>query len=622
VKIPKAALLGAVLLAVASLSAAAARDQPKRVLILHSYLPAFESGFGDKLRSELDRQLSGQLELYEDWLVSARFNEQGDDIGFANYLTTAFANRPIDLVIAMGTPAVEFLQRHRQVLFPSTPKVLTLVEQRRVPLDGPNENQVTVAYTRAEQVIINEILETLPRTSTLVLLLGNSPIEHYWQEQIRSVAERFNTHVTVQFLDSLPSFDDVLQRVASLPPHSAIYFEPFFPDIPGMPSDELAALAKLHAAANAPIFSEVGYYFGKGIVGGTMLFYDEYARETAEVATQILGGSSPSAIKVQQIRPQDPKFDWRELKRWGIREASLPSRSEIHFREQTIWEQYPREIASAVILFLIQAALILGLLYQRRRRKSAEIEAHQRLFELARINRRSVAGELSASLAHELFQPLTSIVTNTNAADLMLERSLPSEDFKEVLVDIKKDAQRAGEVIERLRRMLVNNPTEAQDVDLNEAVKETLRFLYAQASARRAVLVEDLSPLEPNVVGDRIQLQQIIMNLVLNALEAVGTGKDRKVVVRTVLLDESWAEVSVEDSGPGIPSDRLEQVFEPFYTTKESGMGMGLSITRTIVEYHGGEIRAENRSAGGALFRFSLRLSKTQSHDIGRLETR
>ena len=196
----------------------------------------------------------------------------------------------------------------------------------------------------------------------------------------------------------------------------------------------------------------------------------------------------------------------------------------------------------------------------------------------------------------------------------MLERSEPAEDFKAVLVDIKRDAQRAGEVIERLRRMLTNNPTEPQDVDLNEAVRETLQFLYAQASVRRAVLIQELSSLEPHIVGDRIQLQQIIMNLVLNALEAVATANDRRVVVRTVLLDEAWAEVSVEDSGPGIPADKLERIFEPFYTTKDTGMGMGLSITRTIVEYHGGQIRAENRSDGGALFRFSLRCSNTRRH--------
>src|SRR6185312_7578530 len=133
-------------------------------------------------------------------------------------------------------------------------------------------------------------------------------IAHYWEEQIRSGARPADGQLNVQLLDSLPTFDDVLQRVASLPPHSAIYFEPFFPDIPGMPSDELVALAKLHAVANAPIFSVEGYYFGKGIVGGTMLFYDDYARETAEVATRILKGDSPSVIKTRQIRMHDPKF--------------------------------------------------------------------------------------------------------------------------------------------------------------------------------------------------------------------------------------------------------------------------------------------------------------------------
>jgi ABC-type uncharacterized transport system substrate-binding protein len=384
----RTALIAAALLTITAASAATAPHQPKRVLIIHSYLPEFEGGFGDKLRDELDRQLAGQLDLYENWLVSARFATEGEDAGFANYLTTAFADRPIDLIIAIGTPAANFFQRYAKTLFPSIPEVLTVVQERRLALFRLQDNQVAVPYSGTEQTTVDEILRLLPRTTNVALLMGDSPIERYFAEQLRAAARPQSRDLTVTSLSSLPTFDDVLHRMATLPPRSVIYFEPLFSDMQGMPSDELAALAKLHAVANAPIFSAQADYFGSGIVGGSMLVYDEYARETVSVATRLLRGERPSDIKPPAIRPQRPRFDSRELKRWGIEETRLPPASKIDFQEPTVWQRYPREIAGAAALILLQGALILGLLYERGRRRSAEIEAHRRLFELARMNRR------------------------------------------------------------------------------------------------------------------------------------------------------------------------------------------------------------------------------------------
>jgi len=278
----------------------------------------------------------------------------------------------------------------------------------------------------------------------------------------------------------------------------------------------------------------------------------------------------------------------------------------------TAWQQYRWQIVSAVGLILIQALLILSLLYEHRRRRNAEVEAHKRLYELARMNRRSTAGELSASIAHELNQPLTAILANTEAAEL----APPSaRDVMHLMTDIRHDAMRAAEVIKRLRTMLSDIPFEPQEFDLNEAIRETLAFLSNQVLARRATLSAELAPQLPRIVGDRIQLQQVVMNLVLNALDAMGNidGRERRIIARTGLLNGVSAEVSIGDTGPGIPDDRLEQIFEPFFTTKEGGMGMGLSIVRTIIESHGGQIWAENRNTGGAIFRFTLPLCKSKS---------
>lgn len=610
-----AILIVAGLLVLITSTTLAASTAPKRVLIIHSYPPGYEGGFGEKLRNELDTQLSGQLDVREDWLGSARLASGGEDPAFVDYLNSLFAGRSIDLVIAIGSPAANFLQRYRQQLFPSTPELLTLVQQRRVAALGLRANQVAVPYSGRDATTIDNILRILPGTRSLVVVMGNSPIERVLLEDLNASAQAYRGRLTLTLLDSARTFDELLKRVSTLPPRSAIYYELFFPDIDGSPSDEYTAFSRVHAAANAPLFSLMGEYFGKGIVGGPMIFYDDYARQTATVVGRILSGEPLSDIKTPVIHASAPTFDARELRRWGISAARLPPSSDIEYQQPTVWQQYRWQIALAASLIILQALLILRLLYEHRRRRHAETEAHRHLMELARMNRRSTAGELSASIAHELNQPLTAILANTDAAELTGPARPTAQDLRELVADIKHDALRATEVIKRLRRMLADIPFEPQEIDLNETIRETFEFLSNQARARRVTLSTELAPQMPRIVGDRIQLQQVVLNLVLNALDAMGTinARERRIVVRTGLLNETSAEVSIEDTGPGIADNKLEQIFEPFFTTKEGGMGMGLAIVRTIVESHGGQIWAENGNAGGAIFRFTLPLSKTKS---------
>lgn len=293
--------------------------------------------------------------------------------------------------------------------------------------------------------------------------------------------------------------------------------------------------------------------------------------------------------------------------------------STIRFREPGAWERYRWQIASIGLLLLLETALILGLLYERRRRRKAGIEAHHRIAELAHVNPRATVGELSGAIAHELNQPLGAILRNTEAAELMLGAASPDvTELKEILSDIKHDDERAGEVIGRLRRLLGKAPLEPQEIDLNEILSEVFAFLSAQASARRVTLDTSLTSQAPRISGDRIQLQQVILNLVMNGMDAIGSAgsRDRHIVGRTSVVGETLVGVSIEDSGPGIPIGNAKEIFEPFFTTKTAGMGMGLSIARTIIESHRGQIWAHNQSAGGAVFRFTLPLVRRRAHGM------
>jgi C4-dicarboxylate-specific signal transduction histidine kinase len=308
-----------------------------------------------------------------------------------------------------------------------------------------------------------------------------------------------------------------------------------------------------------------------------------------------------------------PVFDWRELQHWKIAESRLPPASEVRFREITVWERYRWQLTAVTTALMVQSILIISLLSAHRRRRAAEFDARGRLSEVAHLNRHAVTGQMSASLAHELNQPLGSILTNAQTAEFLLTSDHPDvEEIRTIVADIKRDDQRASEVIKRLRSYLTKTSLGTQDVDLNETVREVLGFLRDQAVAGKISLNSELASGNLMVRGDRIQLQQVVLNLILNGMDAItGTsGGPRQVSVSTAVRDSRVAIVSVKDSGHGIPEETLARIFEPFFTTKKSGMGMGLSIAGNIAHAHGGRIWAETPIEGGAIFRFELPLKR------------
>jgi len=330
----------------------------------------------------------------------------------------------------------------------------------------------------------------------------------------------------------------------------------------------------------------------------------------AAAAVRILNGEKAGDVKIPPTRFKLPRFDWRQLQRWGISESSLPPGSTVYFREPTVWERYSWQVASVVAVILIQAGLISVLLTEHRRRRLAEVQSRQRMAELAHVNRFSTAGELTASIAHEINQPLASILTNAETAQAMLKApGLDIMELNEIVDDIVRDDRRASEVIRRMRSLLTKAPFELKNLDINDVARETVEFLSALAVARKVELTSFISPNPLPIRGDAIQLQQVIMNLVVNGIDAMqDTPAEQRIIsIRTSRIDK-FAELSVSDRGAGIPEDRLKEIFEPFYTSKAEGMGMGLSIARTIIEAHDGLTSARNRDHGGASFRIRLPL--------------
>jgi signal transduction histidine kinase len=333
--------------------------------------------------------------------------------------------------------------------------------------------------------------------------------------------------------------------------------------------------------------------------------------DAARLALRILDGEQPADFPVKETGAVKAVFNWPQMQRWGVAESRLPAGSEIRFREPTFWETYRIQSIIIVVVMLLQTALISILLHERKKRNHAEQEARNRVSELAHANRQASAGELSSSIAHELNQPLGAILTNAETAELILQSPLPDlQELKEILADIKRDDLRANEVIQRLRSFLKRTPFELKDVDLNGVMREVFGFLAVQASTRNIALYLQPAPGELKVKGDPVQLQQVILNLIVNSMEAMAAMPyGRAVIGRTELNGSASAVISISDSGPGIQPEKLAEVFDPFFTTKQQGMGIGLSIARTIVQAHRGKIWAENQPEGGAVFHLSMPLA-------------
>jgi signal transduction histidine kinase len=242
-------------------------------------------------------------------------------------------------------------------------------------------------------------------------------------------------------------------------------------------------------------------------------------------------------------------------------------------------------------------------------RRRSEMEGQRLRQDLAHVGRVSTIGALTTSLAHELNQPLTAILSNAEAAEQLLDSGAPNlKEVREILQDIAKDDRRATQVIHRLRGLLRKGTLEPSSLDINEIIGEVARLVSADAVGRNVSVRLELAPELPPIWGDRVQLQQVVLNLLLNGLDAMpeAGGGDRSLLLRTIRAGAEGIQVAVRDSGTGIDEAALDQVFQAFYTTKAAGMGMGLTIARAIVEAHGGRLEAGNNPAGGATFSFTL----------------
>jgi signal transduction histidine kinase/ABC-type uncharacterized transport system substrate-binding protein len=548
------------------------------------------------------------VNYFAEYLESDRFGEPLASASLSGYMRQKYRGRKIDVVIAITDVAMQYALRYREDLFPDAAIVFAAVAapDPSICMSGHGATGILNAVGFSDSLLL--ALQFHPSATRVFYIASASDraMAATIGAQLRAAAP----HVELRSIDE-PSVPELAAAVAAVPEGSVLLYVRYSQDDPGhvMFPHEVAPI--LVSRARVPVYGVAESYLGTGIVGGMILPREVAGTRVAQIARQILHGTRPQDIPIERP-PRVPMFDWRELKRWGIPTSALPSNSIVLFRESSAWERDRTAILITIGVLALQTALIAGLIIERRRRRRAEIDSRRNLTTLAHLDRRAAMGELATSLAHELNQPLNAILQNAGVAKMLLTVNAPPPalgEIPEIIDDIRNDDLRASAVIRRMRELLQKHELESQAVDVNEIARDTVGVVWPDAKAREIGIDLELADDLPHIRGDRVHLQQVLLNLLMNAMDAVAGGPQerRRVRVRTSRTNGD-VRLAVLDTGPGIPADKLTEIFEPFYTTKEEGrgMGVGLAIARSIVEAHEGRVAAENNPGGGATVWFSI----------------
>jgi signal transduction histidine kinase len=536
-----------------------------------------------------------------------------------DFLARKYTSPRFDLLIAIASSAVRFARAYAPELFPGVP-ILCWGPERAIEGWGAGGPPFTaVVFRHDAAATIEFLLELQPETRRLVVVTGASPHDDPSVEaNVRQVLSAYQDRLTVTWFRGHP-LEEVAKRVASLPDRTAILYLSMHGDGAGRRLVNVEAMTSIARSAAAPTYVLMASLLGAGAVGGVVGDQHAMAREAGEVAVRVLRGTDVRDIPIRHVS-QVPMVDWRELRRWDIAEGRLPPGTAVLYREPALWETHRWRILGFLAVCIGQAVLIFALLMQRRRRRRAEslsnavlASLQEQRRQLAHLGRVAMLGELTGALAHELNQPLTTILSAAQAARRVLAMPHPDlEELRECVDDIQSADRRAGDVIASLRRMLRRTETRLHPVDINEVVREVIALAHGDFVVRGIEVLLRLDDGLPAVAADRVQLQQVLLNLILNGCDAMANDTAQKELTVTSARDaEGRVVVRVSDRGTGIPSDAVDRIFEPFFTSKREGIGLGLAICRTIASAHGGRLWATNNDAGrGATLHLALPCSQ------------
>lgn len=603
-------------------------ESTRRVVILNAtdpYLPAFVA-LDSGLRAAVRENSPGAVELYAETLDMHRFQRKLLDRDLVALLQRKYRDLRIDVVVTLAPLALDFAQRHRNDIWNGATIVFNSLSSESLAERKLGPDVIGLPHRLALGQTLDLALRLRPGTRRIAVVGGTSGECCEYLALARQALQPLEGRIDVEYLVDL-GVAETVAAVRALPPDAVVLYLTIFRDGDGQPQVPRDVLERISAVSPVPIFGVFETYLGHGIVAGEIASYEAQGRETGQLVARVLNGEEPATIGIQPPVSSDCMADWRQLRRWNIDADRLPADCEIRFRDPTLWDQYYRQVLVVLAVILAQAALIVALMLKHRRlrqargvlveecarRSSAEALAAQLRGRLARFSKERSLGAMSVAIAHEINQPLIAIQNYAQAAKRRLQGDAEDKPkLLELFAKIEGQAERAGTITQRVRSLVSSDAPRLQPVSLCPLLEAVIRMLEPELESRGCRITCLLTGEAPTVLADPLQVQLVLVNLLHNAAGNPCTGAEN---AKHVSIDirhghDREVEVSVTDHGPGVPPEHAENIFEPLYSSRPGGMGMGLAISRAIIEAHGGRLWHEPNPAGGAIFRFTLRAAQ------------
>lgn len=600
-----------------------AETEKTNILILHSYNRGYvwtdkiDEGIGHVLRESLKNPV-----FYTEYMDAKRVSSKTFTTRFYELLKSKYEGKRMNIIITSDDAAYEFMLRYAGELFPGTPLVFCGVNKfsekdfnKLINLMQPRITGVV------EDVDIRKTVEVAlnihPETKHVYVVNDTSDVGQALHRQMSEFIPSLGGVVEFVFLEDM-GIQEITERVQSLSKDSIILFLIFFKDKNGRIFSWDESFKAVREKASVPVYTCWDIYNGLGTVGGLLTTGFSQGETAARLALRILQGEKPSSIPVISYSPKKYMFDYIQLERLGVALDRLPQDSIIFNRPVSFYERNKMKVWLTALSFLILLGMIGALILNIRRSKKAEDERERLRAQLFQAQKLEAIGHLAGGVAHDFNNILTVILGYGEVIKTDLKVEEPLKHYLEMMVS---SAEKAAALTQSLLAYSRKQPVTLKPLNVNDIVRNMEKFLL-RIIGERVELKTRLSDAELVIMADKVQIEQVLMNLCANARDAMPAGGLLTIETNTINVDTAFAEshsfdhegryamLSISDTGIGMDKETKERIFDPFFTTKElgRGTGLGLSVAYGIVRQHNGYITALSEPGKGSAFRIYLPL--------------